>query len=249
MSKDLFSNQSDLYARYRPSYSAELIQYVLRFVDGRNSAWDCATGNGQAAYLLASHFQSIQATDISEKQIANSIPHPRIQYSVAAADHSPFADHCFDLITVAQAYHWFNFTAFENEARRVLKLNGILAVWGYSLVNADNDVVNAIIKSFYTNVVGSYWDEERKYVDEHYNTIPFPYDEIGRAEFYIEQNWSLDDLTGYINTWSSLQHFIKEKGFNPVDELKDEIRKIWPSQDSNSFRFPLFVRIGRVRHS
>ena len=248
MSKDLFSEQSDLYARYRPSYPAELIEYVLQFVDGRNSAWDCATGNGQAAYLLAPHFQSVQATDISEKQIANSISHPRIHYSVVESDHSPFADHCFDLVTVAQAYHWFDFIAFENEVRRVLNSHGILAVWGYSLVKAKDDKLNNIIKLFYTNVVGSYWDAERKYIDEHYDTIPFPYDEIARAEFYFDQHWNLEDLTGYINTWSGIQHFIKEKGFSPVEELKNEIRKIWPPQDV-TFQFPLFVRIGRIRHS
>ncbi|MGZ5135579.1 MAG: class I SAM-dependent methyltransferase, partial [Flavitalea sp.] len=233
--------------RYRPGYPAELIEYVLQFVQAKNSAWDCATGNGQAAYLLAPHFQSVKATDISEKQIANSIKHPNIQYSVADAEQTPFPDHSFDLVTVAQAYHWFNFNAFENEAKRVLKSNGTLAVWGYGLVDAETDVVNSIIRSFYTKVVGPYWDVERKYVDDHYENVPFPYDQLACAEFYNEQHWSLGDLIGYINTWSSVQHFITAKGFNPTDDLKDELKKAWPSKKIISFLFPLFVRIGRIR--
>ena len=67
-------------------------------------------------------------------------------------------------------------------------------------------------------------------------------------KFYFEQYWNLEDLTGYINTWSGVQHFFNHKGFNPVEVLKDDIKKIWPSQDSISFRFPLFVRIGKIRH-
>ena len=247
MSKDLFSSQSELYARYRPRYPAELIEYILQFVINRDAAWDCATGNGQAAYLLAEHFKSVKATDISDKQLASSIQHPRIQYSVATAEDSPFADGSFDLITVAQAYHWFNFDAFEKEARRVLKPTGILSVWGYGLVNSTMDSLNTIIKSFYTNVVGPYWDVERKYVDEQYETIPFPYDHIARANFSFYQDWSVEDLLGYMNTWSSVQHFIAKKGFNPVHRLKGQISEIWPSRNTLPFRFPLFLRIGRIR--
>jgi ubiquinone/menaquinone biosynthesis C-methylase UbiE len=246
MNKDLFSAQSDLYSKYRPAYPLELIEYILQFVKGRDAAWDCATGNGQAAYLLAPHFKSVFATDISEKQIANAIEDPRIHYSVSNAETSQFADHSFDLVTVAQAYHWFDFTAFKNELRRVLKVHGILAVWGYSLVLAENDRLNSIIKSFYTNVIGPYWDPERKYVDQHYETIPFPYDQIAHIELSIETHWGLEELIGYINTWSSLQHFINKNGFNPVDQLQGEIRKIWPAQESISFKFPLFIRVAKI---
>jgi SAM-dependent methyltransferase len=248
MSKDLFSKQSDIYARYRPGYPSEIIDYILQFVSGRHAAWDCATGNGQAALLLASHFQFVHATDISEKQLSNATQHSRIQYSISKAEKTPFQENSFDLITVAQAYHWFNFVLFETEVKRVLKPGGILAIWGYSLVVSDYMDLNKKLKAFYTETVGPYWDPERKYVDDHYRTIPFPYNELPPAEFTIEQQWNLDDLSGYLNTWSSVQHFIKANKYNPVDQLKADLTKIWPPEATIPFRFPLFLRLGRCQH-
>lgn len=244
MSKDLFSKQANSYARYRPGYPSEMIDYILQFVEKRNAAWDCATGNGQAAIMLAPHFQSVEASDISERQIANAIQDRRIHYSVSNAEATSFQEQSFDLITVAQAYHWFNFTAFEKEVRRVLKSDGIIAIWGYALVSSDYEELNKQLNAFYEDTVGPYWDPERKYLEDHYRSVPFPYNEIESKEFTITQQWSLDDLLGYLNTWSSVQHFIKANGFNPVEELKADLKKLWTDLDVVSFRFPLFLRLG-----
>ena len=248
MSKDLFSKQSDIYARYRPGYPPALIEYILQFVENLNMAWDCATGNGQAALLLAPHFQFVQATDISEKQLSKAIHHPRIHYSQVNAEQTPFIEQSFDLITVAQAYHWFNFIAFEKEVKRVLKPNGIIAIWGYSLVSSEYNELNILITNFYKKRVGPYWDAERKYVDDHYRTIPFPYEELPGADFFIEKQWNLEDLSGYLNSWSSVQHFIMANGFNPVDEFKADLQKYWPAKETIAFRFPLFLKLGRIKN-
>ena len=247
MNKDLFSTQSDIYAKYRPGYPPELLVYILQYVSGRKIAWDCATGNGQAAVLLSPFFEMVEATDVSERQITNSIPVTNIHYSVSRAENTSFADDTFNLITVAQAYHWFDFMAFEKEVKRVLKRDGIIAIWGYGLVQCDYDELNSIIHSFYRNTVGPYWDPERKYVDDHYRTVPFPYDQLPAKEFFIEQKWSLQEMLGYLNTWSSVQRFIKAKKVNPVDPLETELQKSWPSNSAVVFRFPLFLRIGKVR--
>lgn len=245
MSKDLFSKQSDVYARYRPGYPSELIEYILQFIPEKRSAWDCATGNGQATVLLAKHFESVTATDISEKQIANAQPHPRITYSVASAENSSLPSQRFDLITVAQAYHWFNFEKFGSEANRVLKPGGVVAIWGYGHITCEITALNTLMMSFYENVVGPYWDPERRYVDEHYKTVLFPFDELPGKEFIIEKIWNLEDLTGYFNTWSSVQHFITAKGFSPIGQLKLDLQNAWPEQTNVTFRFPLFLRLGR----
>ena len=246
MSKDLFSEQSDIYAKYRPGYSSELISNILQFVHERKIAWDCATGNGQAAVLLAPFFEMVEATDISEKQISNSIAAANIRYSISSAEKTSFPDHSFDLVTVAQAYHWFDFISFQKEVKRVLKPGGIIAIWGYGLVQSEYLNLNSLINSFYTNIVGPYWDPERKFVDDHYRTVPFPYEELFSDEFIIERMWNLDNLVGYLNTWSSVQHFMKANNYNPVVPLTAELQKSWPVKNEVVFRFPLFLRIGKI---
>ncbi len=128
MAKDLFSNQAELYAKYRPTYPKELIEYVVSFVNKKETALDCATGNGQAAILLAASFQKVFATDTSLKQIDQAVKYPSVTYLREEAEKTSFDDNSFDLITVAQAYHWFEFDAFYAEATRIGKPDAIVAV-------------------------------------------------------------------------------------------------------------------------
>src|SRR5205085_4908882 len=163
MSKDLFSAQAKAYAAYRPTYPRELFDYILSFVEERKTVWDCATGNGQAAVVLAEYFDKVEATDISEEQIRNAVQKENIHYQVCAAEKTPFADHSFDLITVAQAYHWLNWKAFREEATRVGKANAVVAVWTYGLLSTDDESLNRLLNHFYRDIVGGFWDAERKY--------------------------------------------------------------------------------------
>lgn len=248
MSKDLFSKQASTYARYRPSYPAELVEYVVSFARARERAWDCATGNGQAALLLSPYFETVEATDSSEKQLQQAVAAANIHYSAAQAEQTAFGDACFNLITVAQAYHWFRFDAFEREVRRVAKPGAVIAVWGYHIPQCDHAAINQLINDFYTDTVGSYWDEERKYVDDYYRTVPFPYEELPGKEFIIEVSWEQEDLPGYLNSWSSVQHFIRENGYNPVDEVMERLPGLWPvGSGALPFRFPVFMRMGRIK--
>ena len=246
MAKDLFSKQAVLYAKYRPTYPAALIDYILSFVEQKKLALDCATGNGQAALLYADYFEKVFATDTSEKQIAQATHHPKIIYSISEAEKTLFADNTFDLITVSQAYHWLQFDAFFNEAKRIGKNGCVVAVWGYQLAVAADEKINEIVKYFYVDVVGKYWDTERKYVDQRYETIPFEFKRLTSKEFNINVEWDVEELLGYFNTWSSVQNFIKANGYNPVDELADKIRSAWNDEKKKPFSFPIFLLIGRI---
>jgi ubiquinone/menaquinone biosynthesis C-methylase UbiE len=246
MPKDLFSKQASLYARYRPVYPAGLFEYVLSFVHQKNIAWDCATGNGQAALVLADHFKKVYATDISEKQLQQAREKHNIVYSVAAAERTQFPGQLFDCITVAQAYHWFDFAAFQQELLRVAKPGAILAVWGYSLVICEDETIDRRIKQFYREVVGPYWDKERKFVDDHYTTVPFPYEELTKKEFAIDVQWTPGNLEGYLNTWSSVQHFIRQNNYNPVTGFCESLQSLWQDDKPRKFYFPVFLRIGKV---
>ena len=244
MSKDLFSAQANTYARYRPVYPAALFDHILQFVDEKDTAWDCATGNGQAALGLAPHFKKIIATDISKKQLSFAKHHPNIQYQISAAEHTNFPENLFNLIAVAQAYHWLDFVAFEKEVKRVAKKGAVIAVWGYNLFSTNDPTVDALMKKFYTEIVGPYWDKERKYVDDNYNSVPFNFTSLPTKQFFIKTEWTKDELIGYLNSWSSVQHFIDANKYNPLNDIISDLDLFW--KGNKAVFFPLFLKLGRV---
>jgi len=247
MSKDLFSQQSDHYALYRPVYPTVLFEYILQYVENRKLAWDCATGNGQAAVAMANYFEKIFATDSSEKQIANAVWRPNIEYAVCKAEETYFPDNSFDLVTVAQAYHWLDATAFAKEVNRVAKTGAVIAIWGYNIPLSGNQALNDEIRYFYKQVVGPFWDKERKYIDESYKTVEFNFPELPARDFSIEVRWTLDHLTGYLNSWSSVQHYINATDKNPVAEFLPRLAAQWPEAREIEFKLPVFLRMGKVR--
>jgi SAM-dependent methyltransferase len=244
--KDYFSGQAHarLYATFRPAYPENLYRFIFAHLNGRTTAWDCATGNGQVAEYLSNHFNQVYATDISQQQIANAYQAHNIAYTVAPAEKTSFPDHQFDLITVAQAMHWFNADAFYPEAKRVLKPNGLLAVWGYARCKV-TDPVDTIYLDFYRNTVGPYWDDARRLVEDEYRSIPFPFKKIDAPAFSIKVMWTLDQYTGYLSTWSATQKFIKEKGFDPVPNLIPRLAQHWPANEQKEVRFPVFLKLGQ----
>ena len=244
--KDNFSKQASDYARYRPGYPPELFDYILGFVKERNAAWDCGTGNGQAAKMLSSNFEKVFATDISQKQIDNAWQAPNIFYFIADEVQSGLADESVSLVTVAQAIHWFNFTKFYEEVRRVSKAGAVIAVWTYSRSKISSEIED-IITDYHFNTLGGYWDAERKYVDDRYADIPFPFQEIETPEFSIELNWSLEDLEGYLNTWSALQKFIAANAVNPVNDIIQKIKPYWGDVTERKIVFPIHLRLGIIQ--
>lgn len=244
--KDHFSTRSRDYAQFRPHYPIELFEYLAGLAPARLCAWDCATGNGQAAAGLAHCFQNVVATDASEEQIANAIQHERVQYRVATAEQSDIESASIDIVIVAQALHWFDVGLFFDEVRRVLKPGGALAVWCYNLLEV-SPPIDALLEKFYRETVGPYWDFERSLVETGYRTLPFPFTEIESPSFQMKADWSLDQLLGYLRTWSATKNFILERGFDPVAELAGELSALWgPVSDRKRISWPLSLRVGRL---
>ncbi|MEB2776399.1 class I SAM-dependent methyltransferase [Algoriphagus sp. D3-2-R+10] len=243
--KDNFSTQSDKYAKYRPTYPSDLFSYLNSIIQNKQSAWDCGTGNGQVAYELAKTFDNVYATDISQSQIDNALQADYISYSVQPAEKTNFDNSSFDLIVVAQAIHWFDFEHFYNEVRRTAKENALLCVVGYGKVEV-SEQIDVLIGDFYENVIGEYWDKERKYIDENYKSIPFPFNEIQTPDFVNTQHWTLGHLIGYLNTWSAVKHFIRQNNYNPIDKLKAEIEQLWDNDQTKEVRFPILLRLGKI---
>ncbi len=243
--KDYFSAQSDEYARRRPHYPARLFEYVASVAAGHELAWDCGTGNGQAAVGLADYFEHVIATDPSSAQLRNAFAHPKVEYREARAEGSGLDSGTVDLITVAQALHWFDLERFFEEAHRTLKKDGVLAVWAYALCRIGGDI-DRIIDRFYYETVGPYWPRERKYVDEGYSSFAFPFREIEPPQFSIELEWDLSDMLAYLRTWSPVRRYIEARGSDPVDLVEGELAEAWGDAEERKMTFwPIFMRIGR----
>jgi len=242
--KDNFSKQSDLYSKFRPGYPKKLFDFLMQLVPDKKTAWDCGTGNGQVAVTLSGYFKKIYATDLSAAQIANAAIKDNIFYLVEKAEETKFDDNSFDLITIAQAIHWFNFDKFYKEAHRTLRPGGIIAAIGYDVLKI-NRKIDSVIDNFYKITTGPYWDKERKLVDSHYATIPFPFKEIESPGFSMNYQWELEQVIGYFNTWSAVQHYIRKNNENPVDEFSKELRKAWGGVGRRKVSFPVFIRVGR----
>ena len=241
--KDNFSTQAAMYAQFRPRYTENIFKPIVDICVEKNTVWDCATGNGQAAVILAQHFKKVFATDLSQKQIGNAMPTENITYSVVSAESAQFDKNSLDLIVVAQAVHWFNFEKFYAHANAFLKKDGIIALVGYG-IHSVNAKIDAIVNNFYAQTIGAYWDSERKHIEQHYTKITFPFNEIKIPETQMHFDISFESFIGYLNSWSAVQHFKNKNNYNPVELIEKSVKNIW-GESLREISFPVFYRVGK----
>jgi SAM-dependent methyltransferase len=241
---DHFSVVSAAYARFRPRYPEALFYWLAQIAPGRELAWDCATGNGQAAVGLATHFARVIATDASAAQIEAASPVPRVEYRVAPAEASGLSDASCDLVSAAQALHWFDRPAFFVEARRVLVSGGVLAIWSYLRLRTGERALDSALDRFHDEVVGAYWPPGRELVENGYRGIDFPFEELATPAFAIEARLSLDALAGYFGSWSATDRYRRAVGSDPVPEFVAGLAAAWGAE--RAVRWPIALRAGRI---
>lgn len=242
---DHFSGHAGDYARYRPRYPKSLFNYLNSLVSGHQLAWDCATGNGQVALDLTAYFDCVIASDASYPQVSKAAIHPKIHYSVANAEWPPFAPSSIDLITIGQALHWFATDHFMSQAKQILRPGGVIAAWSYGLAKISPSI-DAIIEKLYEEILGPYWPEERRLVEQGYAGIPFPFATIEAPEFAMTAEWNLAQWVGYLETWSALQRYMKARNSNPIDLIFADLIAAWgDKQATRTIIWPLSFKLGK----
>jgi SAM-dependent methyltransferase len=242
--QDHFSTQAVTYAKARPTYPPALFASLADLAPGRTLAWDAGTGSGQAAVALAAHFERVVATDPSAAQLAQAGAHPKVAYLQAAETAPMIGDASVDLVTVAQAAHWFDRPKYYAEVRRVLRPGGVVALWTYELCTI-NPQIDAAVLRFYRGPVGPYWPPERRHTETGYREFEFPFPEMPFGRFSMEHAWTLAEFAAYLRSWSAVVRFTKANGFDPVEALEAELAPLWGG-DRRNISWPLSGRLGRL---
>ena len=244
----LFSSVASEYARFRPGYPEELFDWLAQIAPAKDAAWDCGCGSGQASVPLAGRFARVFATDPSAQQIAAARQHPRVTYSVGAAESSALPAASVDLVTVAQALHWFDVEAFYAEARRVARPGAVLAVWNYPRPEFVDPELDRHFLGFYRDVVGPYWPPERRHVEANYSTLPFPFEELPSPPFALRLRWNLEQVLGYVSSWSASSRYREALRSDPVPLLRESLAPAWPGAGEEvDVRMPIGLRAARLR--
>ena len=242
--EDHFSGHSNQYAQHRPRYPDEIYAYLASLTPACSLAWDCGTGNGQAAIGLAKYFDNVHATDASAEQISHAYPHEKVSYHAEPAEHVSLKDSSADLVTVAVAIHWFNFDEFYSEVRRVLKPDGILAAWTYSFSEISSEI-DVLVRQYYYEILAGHWPERIRYLEEEYKTLPFPFEEIVPPPFVMEIHWNLIQFAGFLDSWSATQRYKAQNGNHPLELIWQKLLAVWGDEnETRLIRWPLHFRIG-----
>ncbi|MBB5207966.1 class I SAM-dependent methyltransferase [Chiayiivirga flava] len=243
--KDHFSGHAATYARARPTYPDALFDWLAGVPARRGLAWDAGCGNGQATVALARVFERVLGTDPSAEQIAQAAPAGNVEYRVEPAEAPTLADGSVDLVTVAQALHWFDLPAFYAQVRRVLADDGAIAVWSYGLSQVSRDVDAAFMR-LYDQWLGNYWPPERRHIENGYAELEFPFARVdGVPAFEMAVTWTLGQYLAYLGTWSATQRYKAATGVDPIERIAPEFAAAWGEADTRVVRWPLVLRVGR----
>jgi len=243
-----FAQNPTEYLEYRPDYPVALFEYLASICDHHHFAWDCGTGNGQAALALATYFNTVVASDINQEPLNIALQKNNLSYHCWPAEQTELKDASVDLITVAQALHWFDLDSFYEEAKRVAKPQGMIAAWCYSL-GSITPAIDMVIQKLYHDILGdTYWPKERRYIDEDYKTIAFPFKKSKTPAFEAQKTFHFSSLIGYLRTWSAVKEYQFKNEQDPVALVLPALEKAWGENDKDyTMRWSIHLLVGKLR--
>ncbi len=243
-----FNKQAPDYKAFRPDYPNALYEALADRLDRRERAWDAGCGSGQSTVKLADWFQEVTGTDISEEQISHAPTVANVDYHVGPAERAPLPDGSVDLISSAQAAHWFNLEEFYNEAKRVARPDGSsrIALWTYNLPSVNEDV-DDVLTGYYKRTVGAFWPKQRRLVEKNYADLLFPFENKETLTFTMTKEWSVTQYLGFLHTWSATQLYKEKKQEDPVEKIRMELLKAWKWVDKNqTVSWPITCLVGKI---
>ncbi|MCA9793212.1 MAG: class I SAM-dependent methyltransferase, partial [Candidatus Eremiobacteraeota bacterium] len=242
-----FGGHAADYLRFRPGYPDDLLAQLAGLSPHRRLAWDCGTGSGQLARSLAASFQSVWASDASAPQIEAAPAHPGVTYHCGPAHQSGLEPGSVGLVTAAAAVHWFNIPAFYAEVQRVLSPEGVVAVFTYAPDLLEPAGASRVIHQLSEGLLAQDWPEGFDWVRRGYRDLPFPFEEIELAPMDLHLDWRLDDLLGWISTWSGIHRYRARTGKEPLAGLRERLLESWPVAEGGltPVILPLYWRVGR----
>ena len=229
---DHFSGVASDYVAFRPQYPVELFDWLASVCQRHDVAWDCACGSGQASRPLVSYFGMVVGTDASPTQVAAAEAIENIRFVVATSERTPLADGAFDLVTVAQALHWFVGETFFEEVRRVVRPGGVFAAWTYGMPHIVYDAVENVVHNFINVSLEPYWPPEIQMVLNGYDSIDLPFEELESPAFELKVDWPLERFLGFARTWSAVGRYVEERGEDPVLRLAAELEEVWEDEEA-----------------
>jgi SAM-dependent methyltransferase len=241
---DRFSDGSELYRRARPTYPPALFDALASAAPGRDLAWDCGAGNGQAAVALAGHFARVHGSEPSAQQLAEAQPAAGVTYRLERAEDVSLPDGCCDLALAAQALHWFELDAFYAQVRRVLKPGGVLAAIGYDWMYVE-PAVDGLINHRLMPLLEPHWAPQNRLLWAGYRSIPFPGDEVRLGAFAIYLDWSFAEVSAYISSWSAVRTFKAAGGDAQLAAALHQLEQLW-GEGVRRVVMPLFIRAARL---
>lgn len=242
--KDHFSGHAGVYAQARPCYPEALFAELATLSGANSLAWDCGTGNGQAARQLAPHFARVIASDASARQIQAATPVEGVEFRVFPAEQAELEPQSVDLVTVAQALHWFDIDGFFSAVDRVLKPGGLLAVWSYRNCRINTEL-DQVIQRLYGEILEPYWPPERRLVEQRYAGIEFPYRRLDTPSYDLQLQWQRQQLRAYLESWSATRRYQKACGVNPLTLIDSELSSAWGAGLQKTVIWPLTLIVCR----
>ncbi len=244
--RNWFSQGGQAYAAFRPQYPAAVAAYLASQVQATGLAVDVGCGSGQLTRLLAPHFAAVIGLDPSADQLASAVPAEGVTYHCAPAEDLPLADASADLVTAAQAAHWFDLPRFYAEVRRVGKKEGIIALVSYGVLTLEPEF-NARLAHFYWNEIGAFWPPERRLVESGYSTLDFPFKESIPPPMEIRLSWDLAEFLGYLSTWSAVRHAREMGREDALLGFARDMTALWREPGvKRSVSWPIKMRVGRL---